>query len=1130
MVVTTRNGQGYHVCRVFGARVLVLFCSLLCLFSPSATAVDDAGEILFDAKILPMMKQHCFECHSHAKSIKGGLALDSRAGLMRGGESGPVVEPGNAEQSRIIAAIRHMDAGLQMPPDRKLKDEEIAAFVEWVNLGASDTRPLENGAVLTRDSESDEWEALYHERLSWWSLQPVKPSAPPAVTNQSWPRNEIDRFILARLDDAGLTPAEQAPKRVLARRLSYALIGLPPSPEEVERFVADNSPEAYETYVHTLLNSPHFGERWARHWMDVVHYSDTHGYEWDTPAKNAWMYRDYLIRAFNDDVPFDRLILEQIAGDLIEPRIDESGVNQSLVGPMAMRLGERRHGDNADAEGVTQEAVQNIIDTLSKGFLATTVACAQCHDHKLDAVAQKDYFGMSGVFTSSRWYVRTVDTTDPNMRAISELQGIKRELRALLGDTWRGAHDHMLERILHPPTPAENSKPTEAKAAPKQAVPKPWTFPESIPALWQYLNYAVANDIPYESAWDELVSNYPGERKKRILSNKANLRLIADFTSESLPHGWQIDGFGLTHGLVADGELVVTTDGDAIVHHVLPAGRWTHVWSPRLAGAVRSPLFAQNPAPTFSVGFAGGQHAAQSLIVENAFHSERMKFLSQPVHGWMTLSAGNLTALAGGADDTPRRVYLEMVTKSLNNYFPPRTMYGGVKEADEKDPRSWFGITRVYEHATGQGPMDELARFESIFTGPAPTRVELASRLVALVLSAVEHWHQDTCDGDDVRIINEALSAGWIPNDIALMPSAEPILERYRAVEKTIVPERVVGSVSDWNEGRDERIGIRGSYTAFGEESPRGTIRFLGGPGLRAFQQSSGRLEFARGIASDQNPLTARVFVNRVWHYLFGSGLVRSVDDFGHLGEPPSHPELLDWLATRFVEDGWSLKKLIALLVTSSTWRQSSVASEHGQAMDPENRLWHHMPMRRLDAEAIRDALLTASGRLERTLYGEPIEPFRVAQDPAKRLAIGPLDGNGRRSIYLEMTLMEPPKFLALFNQPIPKLTTGKRDSTNVPDQALALMNDPFVVAMAKHWSDHVMDDGSATPEQRIDKMFRIGLSRPPLPEELSRFVSFAYQAATLRGADTGTMLSCQPVWQDVAHAMFNMKEFIYVQ
>lgn len=296
----------------------------------------------------------------------------------------------------------------------------------------------------------------------------------------------------------------------------------------------------------------------------------------------------------------------------------------------------------------------------------------------------------------------------------------------------------------------------------------------------------------------------------------------------------------------------------------------------------------------------------------------------------------------------------------------------------------------------------------------------------------------------------------------------------------------------------------------------------------RAATAASGRLEWARRVADERNPLTARVYVNRVWQYLFGVGLVRTPDDFGHLGERPAHPELLDYLADRFVREGWSTKKLIRELVTSATWRQSGQSDPRGSELDPENRLWHHMPLRRLEAEAIRDSMLAVSGRLDPSLFGPAIEPYRTAEDSQKRLFKGPLDGLGRRSIYLEMTLMEPPRFLALFNQPLPKQTVGRRDVTNVPDQALALLNDPFVQAMAAEWSRRLVADGASSAEERAARMIEAAFARPASSDEAARLANFARRSAVLRGAAEGDWNQAA-AWQDAAHAIFNLKEFLYV-
>lgn len=1051
----------------------------------------------FERKIRPLLVQHCYECHSaDAVELKGGLRLDIREGWKVGGESGePVVVPESPEKSLLLHSVRQDGAASAMPPTGpKLSAEEIGDITRWIQIGAPDPRD----GKLENTTSTKEWESLYQERLKWWSLQPIPSVTPPKAELSTWSRNEVDHFIEQSLHSHGLRPAKEASKHVLARRLHFALTGLPPSPEVINRFINDESANAYEKYVVSVLASPHFGEHWARHWLDVVHYSDTHGYEWDVPTKNGWMYRDYVVRAFNQDLPIDRFFLEQLAGDLIEPRVDPStSRNESRVATMALRLGERRHGDSAAAEGVTQEAIANVIDTVSKGFLGTTVACAQCHDHKLDAVAQSDFYAMAGMFMSTRWHASNVDASDPNQATIDEMKKIKKEIRRSLTERWLRSQDSIRSRIMED----------------QQKVSKVERFPQTVIELIRRMK-----TMPLTA------DQFGEEQSRRVAENKSHLKLIADFTRDEGALGWKWDGFGMEHGLVQDGEFVVAHDGNEAIEQVLPAGRWSHVWSDRFAAALRSPLMDVSNPYTLSIGLAGGKQAAWTFTVDHAFHSERLQFIQQPLR-WTTITAGNFDTLEGGIDKVSRRVYFEVATKSLNNYYPPRTGYGGVKEEDLSNPRSWFGVTKVYEHPAGKPPLDELSHLAPLFTREG----DWTERVVTLISEAIERWNRGECSADDARLIDESLQAKWLDSSIENDSNLGELVRRYRRCEKSLREDQTIGVMSDWIEGRDERIGIRGSYTELGEIVPRGNIRFLGGSRPRAVSASSGRLEFANSVVDSSNPLTARVFVNRVWQNLFGEGLVRTPDDFGHLGEKPSHPELLDYLAHRFVKEGWSQKKLITLLVCSSTWRQDHRADSKGMEIDPDNRLWHHYPVRRLEAESIRDSMLFVSGRLDPTLFGPPINPYRTAEDSAKRLFSGPIDGGGRRSLYTKMTLMEPPRFLALFNQPIPKLTTGKRDVTNVPDQALALLNDPFVVEVSRRWSEELLKDDAKTPENRAAKMFERAMGRPAVEEEVVRLVQLVKQSAELRGKSSEPLMECSVAWQDAAHAIFNMKEFVYV-
>ncbi|MFO0904347.1 MAG: PSD1 and planctomycete cytochrome C domain-containing protein [Pirellulales bacterium] len=1087
---------------------ILLYVSSLLAVPPTSAAADEKLEF-FEKKIRPVLVEHCYGCHSaDAKELAGGLRLDLRSGWQAGGDSGqPAIVPGKPDESPLWRAMRHAPDASAMPPKQaRLPAAVLDDFQRWIEAGAVDPR---DGQVQRRDKAAD-WEAAFRERLDWWSLKPIKKVAPPDVAGRAaaWPRTDLDRFIVARLDSQGLAPAREADRRTLVRRLSYALHGLPPSRELLEQFASTNDDASYDALVSALLESPHFGERWARHWMDVVHYTDTHGYEWDVPVKNGWRYRDYLIRAFNADLPYRRLVLEHIAGDLIPPRIDAAtGVNEALLGPLSLRLGERRHGDSAAAEGVTQEGVANMIDTLGKAFLGTTLACAQCHDHKLDAVEQRDYYSLAGMLMSTRFSVRTIDTVDPNESLISEMRTIKARLRAELSKSWLAAFDR----------DASDGVAAKLRAIPADEKPAA-AFPSSLVEFWKRSRH----QPPLAAA------DFAAQRSARRDANAKQLTLLADFTREDGAPQWRWDGFGMKHGLVGSGELVVGLEGATVVQHLLPAGRFTHVWSPRLGGSLQSTQLDPLQPVTFSLELTAGKAASLSFIVDRALNSERLQYPNRPTPGWHTLTAGNFDTLEGTLDKTPRRVYLELVTKSHDNYFPPRVGYGGLSEAELPDPRSWFGVTRIYQHAPGQTPQDDLGRFEPLFQS-LEAEPDWDWRLTRLLRNAVDRWSRGECTDEDVKLINEALVQKLLPNDLSAQPAeVRAAVEAYRALERRVVEEQTIGSAADWNEGRNDRIGIRGSYTELGDETERGRVRFLGTPTARRQAASSGRLEWAEQLVAPDNPLVARVYVNRVWHYLCGEGLVRTTDDFGHLGEPPVHPELLDYLAARFIEQGWSTKQLIRDIVCSSMWRQHSVPTPPAAETDPENRLWSRMPLRRLEAEAIRDALLAVSGRLDRRRYGPPVEPFRTAEDSQKRLFRGPLDGQGRRSLYLEMTLMEPPRFLALFNQPLPKQTVGRRDVTNVPDQALALLNDPFVHAMAEAWSQRLVADGAGSIEQRAARMIEDALSRPATADETSGLSNLVRESIRLRGDSTPALASV-PAWKDAAHAIFNLKEFIYI-
>ncbi|MEY3458700.1 MAG: hypothetical protein RL215_1857, partial [Planctomycetota bacterium] len=943
------NPWSFRCCSWLSA-VTTMICGLL---GPTAAHADEKLQF-FEARVRPALIQHCYSCHSEsAESPAGGLRLDLRAGWQQGGDSGqPAVVPGDPSASLLLRAVRHSPDVSAMPPDQpRLPASVIQDLEAWIQSGAVDPR---DGTVPRRDSAA-EWEHTFQQRLDWWSLKPLA-MVPVPTADSPWPVTTVDHFILDQLQRKNIQPAPAADRRTLARRLSFALTGLPPSRQLLQQYLNDPSAAADSTYLDALLDSPHFGERWARHWMDVVHYTDTHGYEWDVPVKNSWRYRDYLIRAFNSDVSYQRFIQEQLAGDLLTPRVDpETGVNEAVIGPLMLRLGERRHGDNSAIEGISQEAVANMIDTIGKGILATTFACAQCHNHKLDAVDQRDYYALAGILMSTRFSARPIDAVDPNLALIESLRGIRTELRRNLAQRWLVA--------AAPTADSPAAQWLRTVAADGTAVAG---FPATL------ANFARRSHTAPLSA-----AEFNAEHIQRKAANAANLTLLADFTKPETAHGWRWEGFGMQHGLTTNGELAVASEGDHALLHLLPAGRWSHVWSPRLAGSLQSPQFDPTQPVTFSFEAVAGKFASQSFVIDQALNPERLAFPNLPFPAWQTVTAGRFDSLEGTLDTAFRRVYFELATKALNNYFPPRVGYGGVSEAEVSDPRSWFGVSRIHRHEPGKPPQDELTRFEPLFTEFADES-DWNLRLVKLLHAAVQRWANSASTPEDVQLLNDALAAKLLPTDLAGDPETARLVNAWREVEKQLQPDRTAGSVAEWHEGRDERLAVRGVYTDLAEPVPRGDVRMFPSQ-IPLEPNDSGRLRWTLHITDPANPLLARVWVNRVWQHLFGAGLVRTTDDFGHLGEAPSHPELLDHLASEFIADGWSTKRLIRRLVSSAVYRQQSLPNSAALEVDPENRLWHHIPLRRLEAEAIRDSLLAVSGRLDLALYGPPIEPFRTA-------------------------------------------------------------------------------------------------------------------------------------------------------
>jgi len=786
----------------------------------------------FEGKIRPLLTAHCLKCHSAAEGkTKGGLALDSRDGTLKGGDSGPAVIPGNPDKSPLIRAVRYTDSNLQMPPKgEKLSDAQIADLVAWVKMGAPDPR---TGAAKGKYANAA-------ERKVWWAFQPVKKQEPPAVQNKSWPANPVDNFILAKLEEKSLKPSAPADRRVLIRRLYFDLIGLPPTPAEVEAFVADKSSTAYEKLVDKLLASPHYGERWGRHWLDVARYSDTVG----DPAKRrespaypfAWTYRDYVVKAFNDDKPYDQFIREQLAADKLPNNRDRTTL---------AALGFITVGDHFD--GNRDDIINDRIDVVTKGFNGLTVACARCHDHMFDPIPTKDYYALHGIFASSE-------------------------------------------------------------------------EPKELPVI------ATADRAQYQAYL-----------KEKAALDKAEADLMAQAK----------------------------------------------------AGKAK-----------------GGKPAAKKELQKQA------------------------------------------------------------------------------QQLTVQGD-----RLDMTHPG-APARA------------------------------------------MALVDAAQP---------------------------KDSPVYIRGEKGNLGPLVPRRYLEVFRQPNAPAFKYGSGRLELAYSIANKNNPLTARVMVNRVWQHHFGEGFVLTPDDFGTMSTPPSHPELLDYLSTYFTDNGWSVKKLHKHILLSATYQQASTDNPRYAQLDPFNRLLWRQNVRRLEFEPLRDSILAMAGSLDRTLGGRPVNLGGGGGGDGKdKKGGGALRPQGsystRRTLYGHIDRANVAEVLNHFDFAQPEMPNGKRYQTTVPQQALFLMNNPLVIEQARKIVERTDFKGVEDDGKRIAFLYSLIYQRPPTTQEIELGLAFfeeapatgaglpaakpAAQSAPVRVAAAKKFqpaarpaFTPRPLsaWAEYAHALILANEFTFV-
>jgi hypothetical protein len=920
------------------APALVAFAAGLSL----AGAADVAGFEFFEKKVRPILVERCYACHGEEKQ-KGGLRLDHRAGALHGGDSGPVLVPGEPEKSLLARALSWDDPKLQMPPRNRLPDAEIAVLTDWIRRGAPDPREVTTAAA-------NPMAAGPH-----WAYQPLQAASPPAVRDQAWPANDLDRFILARLEAKGLRPVGDADQATLARRLFFALTGLPPAPEDIDQFVHDDRPEALAALVDSLLASPHFGERWGRHWLDIVRFGESvtlRGFIFP----EAWRYRDYVIDAFNEDRPYDQFLREQIAGDLL-PASSLAERQRQVIATTFLALGNTNF-EEQDKQQLEMDFIDEQLDTLGKAFLAQTIGCARCHDHKFDPIPARDYYALAGILRNA------TAIEHANVSKWVELPlPLEPDEEARVN-----AHETEVKRL------------TAAVATAKDRLAKLQT----------------AGDQP-TTPNVLAVADLPG--------------IVVDSAQAGRVGEWQLSQH--------TGRFI----GDGYLHDQnRDKGRKTLTFHPALPASGR-----------YEVRFAFSHDGSRATNVPvTILHAD-----------------GETTVLVNQRERPP----IDGRFVSLGQFRFERGNQGSVLVSNE---------------GTGNFVTADAIQFL-----PPP----------------------GTFGGENVATTDAAPEPGVSAGEQAALAAARTELAQLEAQLKTrraaAVKRPMVMGIRENPTVGDIPIHIRGSVHNLGALAPRGFLQIASHGAVPVIPENeSGRQQLADWLASPDNPLTARVLVNRVWHWLFGAGLVRSPDNFGTTGDAPSHPELLDHLAAEFIADGWSVKQLLRRMVLSRTYGLSTADDAAALAADPENRLLWRMNRRRLEAENVRDAILSASGRLDLTTGGSTV-PTGLSSDYDVRYT------GLRRSVYVPVLRNSLPELFEVFDFADPSMVVGARHTSTVAPQALFLLNHPFVMEEARHTAERLLREAGANATDQIQLLYRLTLGRPPTEAELQLATHFLAYAET---------------------------------
>lgn len=973
-------------------KLQIISCLTTCLLGLIVTdtpmcagqELSTEGVNYFETHVRPLLVTHCYECHSaDAGEIKGGLSLHNRAGWMSGGESGPAIVPGKPDESLLIDAIRY--ESYEMPPKGKLTDAQIAVFEQWVKMGAPDPRDGDGPAMPSA--------AVFdlQQAREFWAFQLPEALRPPQVQNTAWPWQDLDYFVLSVLEQNQLQPASDADRPTWLRRVTYDLIGLPPTIEELTAFLADQSENAREKVVDRLLSSAQFGVHWGRHWLDVARYADSNGSDFNATFYNAWRYRNYVVDCFNQDKPYHQFIREQLAGDLL-PFTSEQQRAEQLIATTFLMLGPKMLSER-DKDKLTMDVVDEQIDTVGKAFLGMTLGCARCHDHKFDPIPTHDYYALAGIFRS------TITLEGESQQYVS---------------TW-----------------VETPLPVSAD---------------------------MAQQIEQHKAQREQLAADIAKQKQQLKSAESKLSRT---------------GSGSAGIVVDDKQAVVVGDwkeskyspafiGDGYLHDEKTGkGQKSVTWTPQLPHSGQYEV-------RLSFAGANGRDTAVPVTVQHADGVKQLKVdQSQPAPiENLFVSLGTFRFDAGAKN------FVRISTDGTTGYV--------IADAVQFIP--------VGDLVAAEQPEKET------------TETELLKQQIAELTESIK------------------LAEAGLKEFEKTAPQAPKAMAAREAPQ--------IGNVE---------VCIRGEIAHRGPMIDRGFLQVVSnGPAQIEQKEQSGRRELADWIARADNPLPARVMVNRIWQHMLGEGLVRSVDNFGHLGDAPSHPQLLDTLAVNFVENGWSVKSMIRRIALSRTYAMSPYYDERAFLKDPDNRLLWRANRKRVPAESLRDAILLLSGQLDLKPAESPVAGLgALAIDNTKQDASGRVIEGLKRSLYLPIVRNELPDFLVVFDFADPDMVTGRRPETNVPAQAMYLMNNDFVKQQAKQTAERLLaqqaaaavtdispDDVSPDDNAFIELVYRTILNRLPTSSEQRQVADY------VRDVCAGDSTRRPQAWAETIQALFASTEF----